>query len=144
MNALPTRTETGYQLGNLVAEKLPPRQAQTLLFCAVGYTEKKCAIVMGCSLSNVQKVKQTLFYKLGAHSSTEAITRAFANAYLRFLSFFIAVFISISAPAFNDHNSMARLNRTRPGNQLRARTSMRIRNDSGLFWVAETNELVWG
>ena len=127
MNALPIRTETGYQLGNLVAEKLPPRQAQTLLFCAIGYSEKKCAIVMGCSLSNVQKVKQTLFYKLNAHSGTEAITKAFASAYLRFLTVFFAMLISIAGQTFSDHNPMARLNRTRPSNHLRARTSVRTR-----------------
>src|SRR6187431_1438020 len=98
MNAqqLPTRTATGYQLGNLIAEKLPARQAQTLLLCASGLSEKAAAHAMQCSPANVRQLKQAIFYRLDAHNGTEAITKAFANSYLRFASFFMAILISVS------------------------------------------------
>lgn len=140
---LPTRTENGYQLGNLIAEKLPARQAQALLFCANGFSEKAAATVMNCSPANVRGLKQALFYKLDVHNGTEAITKAFANAYLRFASLLIAALISISAPTVNDQNAIARIGRTRPNNNFRARNSARTRNINGVYWSPETNELVW-
>lgn len=145
MNAqqLPTRTENGYQLGNLIAEKLPARQAQTLLFCASGFSEKAAAAVMNCSPANVRGLKQALFYKLDAHNGTEAITKAFANAYLRFASLLMALLISISAPAVNDQNIIARIGRTRTNSHLRARNNVRTRNSNGLYWSPDTNELMW-
>lgn len=140
---LPTRTETGYQLGNLIAEKLPARQAQTLLFCANGFSEKAAAAVMNCSAANVRGLKQALFFKLDAHSGTEAITKAFANAYLRFACLLMTAYISLSAPMVNDHNTIARIGRTRTNNHLRARTAARSRNSNGVYWSPETNQLIW-
>lgn len=136
--------QNSYQLGNLVTENLPRLQAQILLFCACGFSDKKSAAALNRSLSTVRNAKQTLFYKLSVNSSTEMITKAFANAYLRFASFLIAVFISIAAPAINDHDAIARISgRFRPGNHLRMRSNGRPRNGNGVYWSPETNELVW-
>jgi DNA-binding CsgD family transcriptional regulator len=140
---LSTRTEHGYQIGNLVAEKLPPRQALTLIFTALGFNERKSAEAMECSIHSVKQAKQALFYKLNAHNSTEAITKAFANAYLRFLSIGLAFFLGVSAPTINDYNSIARLGRTRQHSQVRARGRAFRTRDGGLFWSPDTNELVW-
>ncbi len=145
MNA-PTRIpdENSYKFGNLVADKLPRLQAQTLLFCASGFSEKKSAAVLNCSPSTVRDAKKTLFYKLSANSSTELITKAFANAYLRFASVLMAMLVSFAGPVINDHNAIARAGRTRPSNQLRGRSGGRPRNGNGIYWSPETNELVWG
>lgn len=132
-----------YKYGNLIAAKLPRLQAHILLFCASGFSEKKSAAALACSVSNVRQAKQALFYKLHANSGTELITKAFASAYLRFASFLIAMFIAIAAPAINDHNAIARAGRTRPATQYRARTNGRPRNSNGVYWSPETNELVW-
>lgn len=144
MSQRPTRTDSGYQLGSLIVEKLPPRQAQTLLFCAAGFSDRKSAEAMQCSISTVKQAKQALFYKLNANCGTEVITKAFANAYLRFAGLLIALFLGISAPVINDHNAIARIGRTRPSNQLRARSNGKTRNGNGIYWSPETNELVWG
>ena len=135
--------ENGYKYNNLIAEKLPRLQAQTLLFCACGFSEKKSAAVLNCSVSTVRHAKQALFFKLSANTGTELITKAFANAYLRFASFLIAIFICVGAPAINDHNAIARAGRTRPSNQLRTRSGGKTKNGNGLYWSPETNELVW-
>jgi len=133
-----------YQFGNLIADKLPRLQAQTLLFCANGFSEKKSAASLNCSPSTVRNAKQTLFYKLGASSSTELITKAFTNAYLRIASIFMAILISIGTPATDDNSAIVRAGRTRPGNHYRARGSSKTRNSDGVYWSPETNELVWG
>ena len=143
---LPTRTETGYQLGNLVAENLPARQAQALLFCANGLSEKAAAQLMDCSPANVRSLKQALFYKLDVHTATEAITKAFAKCYLRFASVLMAMFIATSTSLPSDHQQqIARTGRTRPGSQLRVRSrnNGRTNNDGGIYWQPETNELIF-
>lgn len=143
ITATPTRTSTGYQLGNLHADKLPIRQALTLIFTALGFSETQTAQQMHCSVSNVKQAKKVLFYKLNANSSAEAVTKAFENAYLRFASILVAIFISLFAPVISDHNTIARLQRTRTSQQLRARNTARLRQGDGIYWVPETNELVW-
>ncbi len=101
------RTETGYQLGNLVAEKLPPRQSQALLLCANGLTPTRSAELMGCSAKNVSQLKNALFCKLHANANADLIVRAFQCGYLRFLSIIAAVLIGLAAPTAPDHNHFA-------------------------------------
>lgn len=138
------QTENGFQCGNLAVENLPKCQALVLMFCALGLSEKKIAIVMGCSQGNIKQAKQNLFFKLRANNTTEAVAKAFAAAYLRALSLLIALFIGTAATTIADnHNAMARLNRTRPSSNLRARNSAKPRPGNGLYWDSETNELVW-
>lgn len=72
----------GYQLGHLVVDGLPPRQAQILLCCAHGMKEKEAAAALNCTASNINAIKQTLFYKFGANSTPELITKAFMSNFL--------------------------------------------------------------
>lgn len=134
--------ENSYKFGNLIADKLPRLQAQMLLFCASGFSEKKAAAALCCSVSTVRDAKKTLFYKLGAHSGTELVTKAFANAYLRFASVLMAMLISIGAPV-TDHDAIARIGRTRPTNNFRVRGNAKTKSGTGIYWSPETNELVW-
>jgi DNA-binding CsgD family transcriptional regulator len=104
------RCESGYQLGHLVAQNLPPQQSQVLLMRASGMPHAQCAQVLGCSLSNIRNIVTTLFYKLHANSSPELITRAFENNYLRFLSLFFAVLLGCLGNTLTDQ-SIARTGR---------------------------------
>ncbi len=137
------QTENGYQCGNLAVENLPKCQALVLMFSALGLSEKKIAIVMECSIGNIKQAKQTLFFKLRANNTTEAVTKAFVASYLRLLTFFIAILISAAAPTLNDHNTLARLSRTRPTTQLRLKSGLRLRNSKGIYWSPETNALIF-
>lgn len=137
------QTENGYQCGKLAVENLPKCQALVLMFSALGLSEKKIAIVMECSIGNIKQAKQTLFFKLRASNTADAVTKAFVAHYLRLLTFFIAMFISAAAPTLNDHNTLARLSRTRPATQLRAKNGLRLRNSKGFYWSPETNQLIF-
>lgn len=138
------QTKNGFQCGNLAVDNLPKCQALVLMFSALGLSEKKIAITMDCSVGNIKQAKQNLFFKLHANNTAEAVAKAFAAAYLRTLSVLMALFIGAAATTMADnHNAMARLNRTRPNNNLRARNSARPRQGNGLHWDPETSELVW-
>lgn len=143
MMQLPTRTETGYQLGNLIAENLPLRQSQLLILTIQGWSEKECASLMNCSLSNVQKLKQTLFYKLNANKSAELAIKAITSAYLRVVPCFLAVVLGFCTSLLGDHNLFSRTGTSRLVKQSSTRTTVRIRLGDGLYWSPETNELVW-
>lgn len=125
MNALPTRTDTGYCLGNLVAEGLPPRQSQVLLMRALGHSVKEIAETMNCSAANVQQAITNLFFKLGANSSHELVTRAFISDHLRKLSC-AALFLFAFALNPAEHSTMARNSRT----QQRPTQSARVQRGS--------------
>lgn len=119
MNAqLPTRTETGYCLGNLLAEGLPPRQSQILLMRASGASIKSIAQTLQCSAANVQQGINNLFYKLNAHSSHELITKAFLRNYLK--TFAVMLFLtSIFGTNPPDQNTPLRTGRIRTTQQMR-------------------------
>lgn len=120
---LPTRTDSGYSFGSLVAEGLPPRQSQILLMRASGLSIKAIAQALQCSCANVQQGIKNLFFKLDAHSSPELITKAFANKTLRMLSLATAVFLGGFGAQLTDHNTIARLSRTRTTQHLRINRS---------------------
>lgn len=80
------RTNTGYQLGNLVATNLPTRQAQTLLLCATGKSVKEAANELNCSAKNISQLKTVLFNKFNVNSAPELVTRAFECKTLQFLN----------------------------------------------------------
>ncbi|QEY15495.1 hypothetical protein D0C16_05600 [Cellvibrio sp. KY-GH-1] len=112
MRPLPQRTETGYTLGNLIVEGLPPRQSQILLMRALGLTAKEIASTLQCSAANVEQAINILFFKLKANSSSELVTKAFLSQTLRMLSFalfFVGIF-GINPP---DSNTNVRIPRTR-------------------------------
>lgn len=132
MSSPTTRTETGYQHGTLHVSGLAPRLSQVLLLRASGKSQKECAQLLGCSEANVKQALSTLFFKLKADSSPELITRAFQNGYLRFLSIFTALFISLSSPVqVDNHNLNARFTRA-PRHQT-ARAQRNGRNNEFLI-----------
>jgi DNA-binding CsgD family transcriptional regulator len=137
------RVEGGYQLGKLLAQKLPAQQSRVLLMRASGMQLAQCAAALGCSINNISGIMRTLFFKLHADSSAELITRAFENEYLRFLSIFFAVVFGLLGNTLDDQNAIARVARHRQSTQQRTRTSARTRNENGLHWSPENNELVW-
>ncbi len=138
------RTESGYQCGNLHVTGLPRRLSHVLLLRALGNSISECAQVLGCSAANIKQATAELFFKLNADSSPELITRAFQNGHLRFLSFLVALFIGLFSTVTADHqNLIARISRT-PRTQLRTRGTANARNNNGIYWLPETNELVWG
>ncbi len=85
------RTNTGYQLGNLLATNLPTRQAQTLLLCATGKSEKEAATELNCSAKNISQLKTVLFNKFNVNSAPELVTRAFESHTLQFLNAYVAM-----------------------------------------------------
>jgi DNA-binding CsgD family transcriptional regulator len=138
------RVEGGYQLGKLVAKNLPPQQSRVLLMRASGMQLAQCAAALNCSINNISGIMRSLFCKLHADSSAELITRAFENEYLRFLSIFFAVFFGFLGNSLTDQNAIARLTaRPRPGTQQRTRTGVRTRNENGLYWSPDTNQLIF-
>lgn len=146
MNAhikLPLRTECGYQLGNFAAQGLPPRQSQELLLLANGCTEAEAAQVMNCSVNNIKRIKQDLFFKTGTFNSAELIARAFASRYLRYLTLFIAMFLGCGGSTWLDHqNKYNRIARHRPSpKRARSRTGNSFR-DGDIYWDPETNQLI--
>ena len=113
------RTETGYQLGKFAAENLPPRQAQTLLCCAVGLTEKAAALLLNCSAKNINAIKSTLMYKVDAHNTPELIGKELCSKFLRVLIIIAAINIAITPQQTN-----ARFAKTRV--QARAQREWRL------------------
>lgn len=95
------RIEGGYQLGNLAAIGLAPRESQALLLRANGFSSEACAQAMNCKTGNVQARIRNLFYKMHATTTPELITKCFGSGILRFLSFLIALHIGIADPG--DH-----------------------------------------
>lgn len=75
------RTENGYQLGNLEATGLAPRECQTLLLRANGASITECAQVMNCGKSTVQDRVTNMFYKLHVDSTPQLITKAFQSGF---------------------------------------------------------------
>lgn len=107
------RTETGYQLGQLHAADLSPRQSQVLLLRANGLQAKQCAEQLNCSTNNVRKLLAELFYKLRVKSSAELITKAFEKGHLRFLSTLFFIGLCLSTNCINENpNSLARTGRS--------------------------------
>lgn len=99
------RTETGYQLGNLHASGLAPRESQALLLRATGLSVAACAEVMGCGKNSVQDRMSNMFYKLKVDSTPALITKAFQSGFLRFLMLAAAVNLSVAMP---DNHEFAR------------------------------------
>jgi DNA-binding CsgD family transcriptional regulator len=102
------RTQTGYQLGNLEATGITPRESQALLLRASGFNVDECAKAMGCGKANVQDRISNLFYKCGASSTPELITKAFQSGILRFLSVLLLIQLAIAPP-----DNAARFTRTK-------------------------------
>lgn len=85
------RANSGYQLGNLLATNLPTRQAQTLLLCATGKSEKEAASELNCSPKNISQIKTVLFNKFNVKSTAELITRAFECKKLAFMTAYAGI-----------------------------------------------------
>jgi DNA-binding CsgD family transcriptional regulator len=114
------RTDTGYQIGQLHATGLTPRQSQVLLLRAEGNQVKQCADALNCSSANVRQLLTELFYKLRANSSHELIARAFQAGHLRFLSVFVLIGLCLCGNATNENpNDLARIGRSRSSLTLR-------------------------
>ncbi len=96
------RIESGYQLGNLTVENLPPRQAQILLCCVHGLTEKAAALLLNCSAKNINAIKSTLMYKFDAHSTAELVGKAFIAKSIKILVLIAAINIALVP----QHNSI--------------------------------------
>jgi DNA-binding CsgD family transcriptional regulator len=118
------RTDTGYQIGQLHATGLTPRQSQVLLLRAEGNQVKQCAHALNCSSANVRQLLAELFYKLRANSSHELIARAFQAGHLRFLSVFALIGLCLCGNATNDNpNELARIGRSRSSLSVRLQRS---------------------
>lgn len=96
------RTHTGYQLGDLHATGLTPRESQALLLKTQGLSVGECAQLMNCSKASVQDRISTLFYKLNVNNTPELITKAFQSGFLKFLTLIAA--LNLSAAVLNDHS----------------------------------------
>lgn len=90
------RTETGYQLGDLCAIGLTPRESQALLFRATEHSVEQCAKLMGCSKASVQDRISTLFLKFHVRSTEGLITKAFKTGALKFLTLILCTLLSIN------------------------------------------------
>lgn len=104
------RTNTGYKLGALHAEGLPPRESQALLLRASGLSIADCASAMNCCKSSVQDRVSNMFYKLHVDSTPALITKAFQSGFLKFLTLAAAIHLGAAMP---DHHKFSRTRLTR-------------------------------
>lgn len=112
------RTENGYASGNLEVNSLPPRQAQTLLCCALGMTEKAAANELNCSQKNISAIKAALFFKLNANSTPDLITKAFTSKVLRMMALIAAVHLALIPQSHCTRLARVKTN-LRPARELR-------------------------
>lgn len=110
MNTRILRTDTGYQLGNLHASGLAPRECQALLLRASGASVTQCAQVMNCGKSSVQGRIANMFFKLHVDSTPELITKAFQSGFLKFLTLAAVIHLGAVLP---DNHSLTRVRVTR-------------------------------
>lgn len=132
---------TGYQLGCLIADHLPKRQAEALLYTGNGYTDKLAAAEMQCAADTVKHLRLAVHNKCNSHNGAELVARAFEKGYLRLAVILLAWTIGFGAvttpaPAKADDgdNQMLRFR------NRRARG--RSRQDNGLYWDEETGTLI--
>jgi len=71
-----------YQLDNLTAKGLAPRESQALLLLANGYSHKAAAEELGCGVKTIEGRIQSLFYKLSANNGPQLIAQAFIKGNL--------------------------------------------------------------
>lgn len=71
-----------YQLDNLTAKGLAPRESQALLLLANGYSHKAAAAELGCGVKTIEGRIKNLFYKLRADNGPQLITQAFIKGHL--------------------------------------------------------------
>lgn len=76
------KTDNSYQLGRLKAQGLAPRENQTLLLMANGYSYKAAAKELGCGEKTIAGRMQNIFYKLKATNTAHAICLAFTTGKL--------------------------------------------------------------
>ncbi len=88
--------ETGYQLKNLIADKLPKRQCESLLYHAIGETDKSAAEHMNCAPGTVRDLRREVHFKCGTHNGPALITKSFELGFLRFASIMFACLIGIA------------------------------------------------
>lgn len=138
MNApLTQRTDTGYQIGQLHATGLTPRQSQVLLLRAQGKSVRECAQLLNCSNNNVKQILNELFYKLQVNNTPALIMRAFESLHLQFLSLLAACFIALFASIAPDtHNDTARIARN-PRTQFNRNFQRNNRNNNKQFTLKE-------
>jgi DNA-binding NarL/FixJ family response regulator len=103
------RTKTGYQLGNMEATGLAPRECQVLLLKALGYKNTAAAEYLGCGERTIRGRIENLLYKLKAHNSAQMVANAFKAGNLKIA---LVIMLAITSTFTNDHNQ--RLNRARP------------------------------
>jgi|GEM_PF-6186623 len=141
--------ETGYRIGNLVADKLPKRQCEILLYTAKGFNDKASAEEMNCAPSTAKHLRKQVHFKLNTHNGPELITKAFELGYLRFMSIALAILLGIGAittprPAEasdntktkNEEEQMRLRNRQRNRQRSRQRQRTRTnRNRHQVFYI---------
>lgn len=71
-----------YQLDNLTAKGLAPRESQALLLLANGYSHKAAAEELGCGVKTIEGRIKSLFYKLKAYNGPQLIANAFKQGHL--------------------------------------------------------------
>lgn len=113
------RTKTGYQLNNIEAGGLSPRECQILLMRCHGMRNKECARELNCSESNIKNRVVNIFFKLQAHNMNEAITKAMHVGYLRFLSLLVVLLIALTFPTLDNHQLLSRSGRPARTQQMR-------------------------
>lgn len=136
---------TGYRLGRLVADLLPKRQCEALLYTAQGYTDKQAAEQMDCAPATVKHLRQAVHYRCDSHTGPELVTRAFERGYLRLTTLAFAWLLGLGTltapqPTTADEDQAALL-RLRTRRTRRQRTQQRT---DGLYWDEETTTLYLG
>lgn len=108
------RTPNGYAYNGMEATGLAPRESQALLLRASGKSGAEAASIMGCSTNNIKNLIGNLFYKTGANSSPELISRAFKSGFLRVLTLAAALHTGAVMPNMPQHtDDLARIVRIR-------------------------------
>lgn len=134
--------DTGYQLGRLIADGLPKRQAEALLYTANGFTDRQAAEEMQCAPDTVKHLRKSAHYKCGSHTGPELVAKAFELGYLRVAALVLAWTIGLGAigtapeAMADDHDEQQLRFRNR-----RIRTGRR--DQGAIWWDDEAGKLVF-
>ncbi|NIB44841.1 hypothetical protein HBA55_34995 [Pseudomaricurvus alkylphenolicus] len=118
--------DTGYQLGSLIADGLPKRQAEALLYTGNGFTDQQASELMNCAPATVKHLRKEVHFKCGSHTGPSLIVKCFENGFLRLACITLAWLIGLGA--ITTHSMPATASNTEQ--QEEEDDKMRFRNRS--------------
>lgn len=75
-------------------EQYPRREGETLIYTAEGYSAKEAARRMGCSIHNIESLRNSILNRMKARNMCHAVAEAFKLGHLKYIPVFILCFIT--------------------------------------------------